>query len=178
MEIEILIDNSLHGKLYICQKDNTFFKAIITSANFTSNGLSNNNEWGVWICNVHFSRKRPSGVGIGDILIVYAVGDNKIVSITRVNSGIKHAGIKGDRWPYYVFVENLIPSYGKEWNKHNLTIFDQADEALNSGIKYLTPSGKNSFGAFRWGADKLRITEDFADFLINKIVDVDDGLGG
>lgn len=43
----ILIDNSLHGKLYICKKEEIYFEAIITSANFTLNGLKINNEWGV-----------------------------------------------------------------------------------------------------------------------------------
>jgi hypothetical protein len=49
IDIKILIDNSLHGKLYINQKNNIFTNAIITSANFTSNGLRINNEWGIII---------------------------------------------------------------------------------------------------------------------------------
>jgi len=39
---------------------------------------------------------------------------------------------------------------------------------LNSGITNLTPSGKNSYGSLMKGADKLKITKDFADFLIKK----------
>ena len=44
--LKILIDNSLHGKVYISKFKNGKSEAIITSANFTSNGLQNNNEWG------------------------------------------------------------------------------------------------------------------------------------
>ena len=47
VDIEILIDNSLHGKMYIGKKENVYIKAIITSSNFTRNGLKINNEWGV-----------------------------------------------------------------------------------------------------------------------------------
>ena len=263
VEIEILIDNSLHGKLYICQKSDTFFKAIITSANFTSSGLRVNNEWGIsiedseiierialdlrnsivietitekilkefenkintvpkpkkttydlnlidsiklktnplnissnvnyWLkpigvsgdiiprnrifdeidCDLHFSDKKPSGVKQDDILITYAVGHKNILSIYRVNSEVKHTAKEKDRWPYYVVGENLTPFYGKEWCNHNITISNQKKEALDSEIK-VTPSGKNSFGSLMKGADKLRITKEFADFLINKIVKLND----
>ena len=260
IEIEILVDNSLHGKLYICQKNSMFLKAIVTSANFTSNGLRINNEWGIcieesgiieqivsdlrnniviepiteeilaefegkinevpqpskikydlnlvgglelkanplnissnvnyWLkpigvsdnvisrnsifdeidSDLHFSDKAPSGVRKGDILITYAVGHKNILSIYRVNSGVQHTGRDEDRWPYYVVGENLTPFYGKEWSKYDITISNQKHEALNLGIRKLTPSGKNSYGSLMRGADKLRITKDFADFLINKIV--------
>lgn len=263
IEIEILIDNSLHGKLYICKRNKTFFKAIITSANFTSNGLRINNEWGIcidkneeiknivtdlrnnvviepitenaltdfeskikiaakpprnqkydlnligglklkinplnissdinyWLkpigvsdniipwdrlfdeidSDLHFSDKKPRGVKQGDILIAYAVGHKNILSIYRVNSAIKNTGNANDRWPYYVVGENLTPFYGTEWNNHNITITNQKQDALNGGITKLTPSGKNSYGSLMRGADKLKITKDFADFLINKIVKI------
>lgn len=49
VEIEIMIDNVLHGKVYIgCYKDK-LKEAIITSANFNKYGLEYNNEWGVSI---------------------------------------------------------------------------------------------------------------------------------
>ncbi|HCY32603.1 MAG TPA: hypothetical protein DHV06_13690 [Bacteroides thetaiotaomicron] len=44
--LKILIDDSLHGKVYI-GKTKEHFNTIITSANFTKNGLQTNNEWGV-----------------------------------------------------------------------------------------------------------------------------------
>lgn len=46
--LTILIDNSLHGKVYIGKSQNKY-KAIITSANFTNNGLKVNNEWGIYL---------------------------------------------------------------------------------------------------------------------------------
>ncbi|WP_295673059.1 restriction endonuclease PLD domain-containing protein [uncultured Mucilaginibacter sp.] len=49
INIEILIDNVLHGKVYIGSNKGKFREAIITSANFNKFGLEFNNEWGVCI---------------------------------------------------------------------------------------------------------------------------------
>ncbi len=46
---KISLNNRLHGKVYIFQRDEVCFSAIITSANFTYNGLILNHEWGVEI---------------------------------------------------------------------------------------------------------------------------------
>lgn len=45
----ISLNNKLHGKVYIFGKKEEYFSAIITSANFTYNGLVLNHEWGVEI---------------------------------------------------------------------------------------------------------------------------------
>lgn len=47
--LTVRIDNQLHGKVYIGKKDVNYTGAIISSANFTENGLENNHEWGVFI---------------------------------------------------------------------------------------------------------------------------------
>lgn len=43
------MNNRLHGKVYIFKKKDRYLSAIISSANFTNNGLSLNHEWGVEI---------------------------------------------------------------------------------------------------------------------------------
>lgn len=45
-KLQVHVDNSLHGKIYIVTKGQ-FREMIVTSANFTRNGLSNNHEWGL-----------------------------------------------------------------------------------------------------------------------------------
>lgn len=46
MKVKVHIDNKLHGKLYLfCYDQNQ--SLIVSSANFTRNGLENNHEWGV-----------------------------------------------------------------------------------------------------------------------------------
>ncbi len=46
---KISINNKLHGKVYVFRKENELVSAIITSANFTYNGLVQNHEWGIEI---------------------------------------------------------------------------------------------------------------------------------
>ncbi|HFQ5215020.1 TPA: phospholipase D family protein [Vibrio vulnificus] len=46
VKAKVHIDNSLHGKIYALTKNHEH-QAIITSANFTKNGLHHNHEWGV-----------------------------------------------------------------------------------------------------------------------------------
>lgn len=45
----IHINQKLHGKLYFFSQESSFFASIITSANFTNNGLKNNDEYGILI---------------------------------------------------------------------------------------------------------------------------------
>ena len=46
--LTVKIDNKLHGKVYIGKRDSNYTGAIVTSANFTENGLENNHEWGIF----------------------------------------------------------------------------------------------------------------------------------
>lgn len=262
--LNILIENSLHGKIYISKKGGLSTEAIITSANFTNNGLRLNNEWGTIISDIkqinnleenilsrvvlkpltekkvdrfikilkknplpkntnligvdllgkipikknplrindkvnywlkpigvtgdaisfdivfdeidtdlHFSKLKPVGVKINDILISYAVGHKNILSIYRVKSEAKSTGKKDDRWPYYVIGENLTPFYGQEWSQYGIGISNQKTEVLENGLFNITPSGKNSYGSLMQGADKLRITPEFGQYLIDKVVKID-----
>ena len=264
VELNILIENSLHGKIYISKKNGLSSEAIITSANFTNNGLRLNNEWGTIIFDseiiknleenilsrvvlkpltekkvdqflkilkknplpkntnpidvdlmgeipikknplrvndkinywlkpigvsgdpisfdeifdeidkdLHFSKLKPVGVKIDDILISYAVEHKNILSIYRVKSEVKSTGKKNDRWPYYVVGENLTPFYGQEWSNYGIGISNQKTEVLENGLFNITPSGKNSYGSLMRGADKLRITPEFGQYLIDKIVKID-----
>ena len=47
--LTVKIDNQLHGKVYIGKRDSNYTGAIVTSANFTENGLENNHEWGFYV---------------------------------------------------------------------------------------------------------------------------------
>lgn len=262
IEIEILIDNSLHGKIYIFKKDNEYKNAIISSANFTRNGLKLNNEWGIsfddsivieningnlisnivlepitetilnnleiqfasnppskkvivktvnlvatlklksnpflipdkntiWLKPIgsseHFINlnenysdathdlyfaRNPRGIKIGDILIAYAVGYKKVLSVFRVISSIKLTSNSSDRWHYYLEGENLTRFYGNEWNKHSIHISDQKHNFILETKLNVTPSGTNSYGTLQRGGDKLRITNEFGNYLVNKIVSI------
>lgn len=62
IKFEILIDNSLHGKIFIGETDESNVKAIITSANFTDSGLRINNEWGILIDDIIEVNKVKNGI--------------------------------------------------------------------------------------------------------------------
>ncbi len=264
ISLTVLVENSLHGKVYIAKSDGQASGAVLTSANFTRNGLKVNNEWGVLIdditqiqtiekgilskivlepiqsnhidkflievqkhptlppkneCNLdltelinlntnpmeinnsfnywlkpigvsddyipwdtvfdeidkdlHFSKLNPVGVKVNDILICYAVGHKNILAVYRVKSEIKSTGKKNDRWPYFVIGENLTPYYGQEWNTNNITITNQKGEAIALGEFKVTPSGKNSFGSLMRGADKLKVTPEFGQYVTKKIIEID-----
>lgn len=266
IKLTILIDNSLHGKIYISKSNGKYLEALITSANFTKNGLRVNNEWGIvikeekeikkiehelikkiihkpltkkvvddfweqikenpldletrkinldlsskfelkdnpfkleskinyWLkpigtneehiswdlvfdkvdLDLHFSKRRPSGIKVNDILIAYAVGHKNILSIYRVKSDVK-TDINNDRWPHYVVGENLTPYYGQSWNTQNITITNQRETVLKQKLFNITPSGNNSYGTFMRGADKLRLTKEFGEYLINKVGLIDNKL--
>ncbi|GAB2690856.1 hypothetical protein GCM10027037_12570 [Mucilaginibacter koreensis] len=261
IQLKILIDNILHGKVYIGAENGNLKEAVITSANFNKFGLEYNNEWGVWISeenlikqiyqgildrivlepitendverlskelhkqptkkkeretdldlakhlkkrvnplniqgnttywlkpigvsgdyvpwgkafsslqtDLHFA-KSPKGVHPGHIIITYAVGHRNILSIYKVISETKLSGI--NRWPYLVVGENLSPYYGDQWHLHSLTITNQKDEVLGNNLFNITPSGKNSYGSLMRSADKLKITSDFGEFIVNKIQSLD-----
>ncbi|NWL02530.1 hypothetical protein DM790_17035 [Flavobacterium collinsii] len=268
IEFEILIDNFLHGKIFIGENTDGSAKAIITSANFTDRGLRINNEWGIliedaveirkvkngiidkikfksfneqkidaclekindspkpkgdinpiklnlsllfesrenylqietnatfWLkpigvshdtiplsekfdevdSNLHFSKLKPRGVRRGDILICYAVGHLNILSVYRVNSELKNTGNENDRWPYYFVGENLTPNYGREWAQQHITVTNQKNFFLQSTALNITPTGKNSFGSLMRGADKLKLTNEFGNFLLDKILKIDSDL--
>jgi HKD family nuclease len=260
IQIEVLIDNFLHGKVYIGIKDGMFSEAIITSANFNRHGLVINNEWGVCltdkpeialmvqeiyrniflegvnidqvkkfkaIINQHPKEKRkkevglnlvkqlsvlanplhikpktiywlkpigvtgnpirwgesfgqkqyplhfhenPAGVKIGHIIIAYAIEHNNVLSIYEVITDTKNTGVPSDRWPFFVMGRNLTIHYGDEWFKHNFTNRDQRTEAITLGQFSVTPSGKDSYGRLNHGGDKLRLTPEFANFLIDRLM--------
>lgn len=260
IEIEVMIDNFLHGKVYVGIKAGQYRQAVITSANFNHHGLVINNEWGVsledeteialmvqeiyrniflekldevklleftkvldqnprkirqreagfnlvkhlavlpnplhisgkttyWLKPIgvtgnpvrldrsfgkkeypmHF-HENPAGVRIGHIIIAYAVGHNNILSVYEVISETMNTGVADDRWPFYVMGKNLTSHYGHEWYKHNFNNRDQRTEAITLGKFSVTPSGKDSFGRLNHGGDKLKITPEFANYVIDKLM--------
>ncbi|MBF4491483.1 hypothetical protein IR010_02950 [Flavobacterium sp. MR2016-29] len=60
--MKILIESTLHGKKFIAKSDELDYKAIITSANFTNNGLRINNEWGILISNLKQIKDVKNGI--------------------------------------------------------------------------------------------------------------------
>lgn len=132
---------------------------------------------------LHFSKQRPNGVKPNDILICYGVGSTKMLSVYRVTSfpikatdeEIEDEGEWLERWPWYVEAHNLTPNFGATWYEHNLFKNDLLDEYLTiNPDKPITAVGTQTLGSLNFGKDKLKLDIDFAKFIINKIVNIND----
>ncbi|WP_421185428.1 hypothetical protein [Aeromonas enteropelogenes] len=130
---------------------------------------------------LHFSKKKPSGIKKGDIIITTAVGAGSLLSYFKVTSGLQivtDEQIKAtpwlERWPWYLEGRNNSVKFGGEWWRHNLRRQDMLTEFHS---KYpdqsVTYAGGRTLGTINMGSDKVRLSEKFAKFLISKIQEHD-----
>lgn len=119
---------------------------------------------------MYFSRRRPNSVRVNDLLICYAVGSTKLISVFKVLSEPQKTDNNNDRWPWYVEVKNLTPNYGKKWFKINNTLSKLQTAFLKKNKdNKLTFNGGKTLGALQFGSDKIRLTDDFGHYLLNII---------
>lgn len=119
---------------------------------------------------LHFSVNEPKEVSIGDILIAFAVGSGKILSVYRVLSTPQFDKSE-ERWPWYVNGENLTTDFGRDWWHNGLTKehLKVLYEKTYPGAK-IKPKGAQTYGAFNWGWDRLLINKAFGDFIIDQVL--------
>lgn len=121
------------------------------------------------IATLHFSRRRPSAVRVGDILICYAVGSTKLLGYFEVITQPTFFG-DDDRWPWSVKGKNLCPAYSESWMHYNNTLATIKETfSIDTPITYI---GGKTLGALNFGSDKIRLTEIFANHII-KIIERD-----
>ena len=120
---------------------------------------------------LYFSRRRPVAVCPGDILICYGVGPTKLLSYFKVLSEPNLRDDEPDsRWPWFVEGENLSTDFGAKWWFFDYTLSSLQNEfKTNCPDKHITYKGGDTLGALNFGADKIRLTQEFAEFLIRKI---------
>jgi len=131
---------------------------------------------------LNFSILRPNGVKPNNILIAYGVGTTKILAIYRVTSFPQHVTEEQiqetdwlERWPWYVTGHNLTPSFGSNWWVHNLYINTLKDEYLTvNPDEPITAVGGQTLGGLNYGKDKLKLSPDFARFIIDQVVVIND----
>lgn len=131
---------------------------------------------------LHFSKQRPNGVKPGDILLACGVGTTKMLSVYRATSYpivSTPEEIEEDdwleRWPWYVEAKNLTPNFGATWARHNLYKNSLVEEYLAANPdEPITAVGGQTLGALNFGKDKLKLAPDFAKFIIDKIVTIND----
>ena len=128
---------------------------------------------------LHFSKRRPTGVKIDDLLITYGVGARAILSVYKVTSEPRHITDKeieegaNERWPWYVKGKNLTSDFGSRWWEFDLKLNDISEEYLTyNSEKPITDAGTQSFGAFNYGHDKLHLDKEFGAWLYNKVINM------
>jgi hypothetical protein len=116
--------------------------------------------------------EQPSGVNVGDILIVHRIKVSKLIFVAEtVASPVKSTEeqIKANpdygRWLWNIDTRILTPTYGAQWDRFSLKTFSLAKEYSD-----LYPQDKVNLGRIQFGGDKLRISEGFAKFLIKEIM--------
>lgn len=119
------------------------------------------------IIEMHFSKRRPSAVKPGDILICYGVGVRKLLGYFKVRTAPYFDDSDNDRWPWRVEAENLSPEYSQNWASYDNTLYNL--QSAYGADKVLTYVGGKSLGALNFGADKIQLNEEFAKFLIGII---------
>ena len=119
---------------------------------------------------MYFSKRKPNSVRPGDILICYGVGTTKLMGYFRVISEPVLLPDKNTRWPWVVNAENLCSKYSSDWSLLNNTL--SSVQASFGSDKELTFVGGKSLGALNFGADKIRLNEEFAHYIINLIKQV------
>jgi len=114
---------------------------------------------------MHFSKRRPNSVRIGDILICYGVGTAKLLGYFEVLS--EPYTRDHERWPWEVKAKNLAPKYSQSWVSFENTISSiQASFDPKLAVTYV---GGKTLGALQFGADKIRLSEEFAQHVISII---------
>lgn len=113
---------------------------------------------------LHFSRRKPAAVKAGDIIICYGVGTTKLLGYFETLEDPVHSGVEGARWPWSVKAKNLLPKYSGQWNNYNNTI--SSIQASYNSQTPITHKGGGTLGALNFGADKIRLTREFANHVI------------
>ena len=121
--------------------------------------------------NMYFSKKRPTAVRIGDILIAYAVGGRRIMGAYKVKSGILRTGNDNARWPWYVETDILTPNLLKwRWASRCPYVTQIANEYADSFDKPVTNKGGKTLGGLNFGCDKIQLDDEYGRYLLNKIM--------
>lgn len=163
-------------------KPDWFKPQAIPSVFFKPIGSSDEPVDDDWVFNagydqLDFSRKRPNSVHPGDIVVAYASGTGRLLSVFEVSSTPK---LSTDteieqhswktRWPWYVKAKNLTPRFGTTWNQHHITTTMLKDQYLLEHPEgAISAAGGTTLGAFSFGADRLQLSAEFGRYVIQQL---------
>lgn len=150
----------------------------------SDNPVVEGETFGEPVADLHFSKTKPSGVQVGDLMVLYGVGVQRLLGIYQVvgepkiatEAEIAAAPWK-ERWPWYVPGANLTPLFGAEWWLHGIwATAAVADFHAKNPSSAITSAGGTSLGALNWGADKIRLSKEFGTYLVGLVDTVEQQL--
>lgn len=122
--------------------------------------------------------KSPSSISLGDCLLEVAVGGKCFLSYYSCASEVYERTEKQrcmhedyDRWPYYVFANNLSLHYGSRWFCNPIyydeLITDFHKEHPN--VSVTKAGGDHIVGAIQRGHSYIKVTQEFGRFVKSRI---------
>lgn len=119
---------------------------------------------------LHFSKRHPRSIRIGDILICYAVMNwEKIIGVYKVTSEIKK-DLTDIRYPHYVESECLSRKFTSDWWTPAISITRLADKfILEKSGSFVTNNGGKNLNGLQRGCDHIWLTDEFAHYIIDTI---------
>lgn len=123
---------------------------------------------------MYFSKKRPASIRVGDILIAYAVGGRRIMGAYKVTSEPLRTQREDDRWPWYVHSECLTPNLSNhKWASTAPFATAIANQYAEANDKPVTNNGGRNLNALNYGCDKIRLSDEYGQYLISKIMELE-----
>ncbi|MEI2446066.1 restriction endonuclease PLD domain-containing protein [Priestia megaterium] len=164
-QINLTISDIINeGKHRVSSNKRYFIKPVGVS----DNPFPEQRRLSVDVQKLHFSKKKPTAVREGDILICYGVGSTKLLGYFEVIEGPYYLEGTSSRWPWEVKGRNLCPAYSERWNTFNNTI-----SSIQASYDFTVPITKNNKGnslnGLMFGLDKIQLTKEFAEHVISLI---------
>lgn len=127
---------------------------------------------------LEFSKQKPNGICLNDIIIAYGVGPTNVLSIYKNTSEepIMASELEllsepwRERWPWSITGYNITPYYGDSWWNYTNTLNSLQNEYLKKYPKRNLTTNSQSLGGLNFGKDKLRLNKNFGLYIINKIM--------
>ncbi|MBI3579913.1 MAG: hypothetical protein HY089_10945 [Ignavibacteriales bacterium] len=117
-------------------------------------------------------------IPLGDIILVYGIGITTLLFAASPQGPAQKATrleIAADpwraQWPWHMNVTNLTQNFGAVWNIHHLNPFHLVDvfHVHNPDVA-ITNAGGLTLGALQWGRDRVRLTDQFGQFLFDQMI--------
>lgn len=123
---------------------------------------------------MHFSKRQPKAVRVGDILIAYAVGARQIIGVFKVTSNPIKIDDNAARWPWYVTSECLTPHLANHtWECVCPVVTQIAKSYVKAFGKPITHTGGKTLGALNRGSDKIQLDNKYGLYLLSKLMELD-----